>query len=319
MWIWLILPGLIVLGIGYQMVGAWSDRRRYPPPGRIIDGLHMHCLGEGKPVVLEAGIAASSIGWTPVQTMLSKWARVCSYDRPGFAWSPPSQHGRTVDQFLADLRKVVEYAGEPAVLVGHSFGGLLVRMYAARYPKHVAGLVLVDPVLLQEWANPSDSRKRMLNRGILLSRRGAWLARLGFVRFALQMLARGANPLAKLFARASGGGAAPVTQRLVGEVTKLPREVWPIVRAHWCRPEGFVSMSEHLACLPGIAGVLSDSPTVPTIVISGGHLNEQQLAEHRQLGKHLVAEGSGHWVHLDRPELIVEAVRSLLDQRVPSP
>jgi pimeloyl-ACP methyl ester carboxylesterase len=77
-------------------------------------------------------------------------------------------------------------------------------------------------------------------------------------------------------------------------------------------------MSEHLACLPAVASAISGPPPVPTIVISGAHLTEEQLAEHRRLGKHVIgkhviAEGSGHWVHLDRPDIIVDAVRSLLD------
>jgi pimeloyl-ACP methyl ester carboxylesterase len=212
------------------------------------------------------------------------------------------------------MRTVVEHAGTPAVLVGHSFGGLLVRLYAAAHPEHVAGLVLVDPALTAEWSVPTQGRLAMLQRGVKLSRRGAWLARIGFVRLALAALSAGARPLAKLFARASSGGATPVTERLVGEVRKLPPELWPVVQSHWCRADCFESMADHLATLPAVAAAVArlGSPGVRTIVISGAHLTTEQLTEHRSLGEHVIAAGSGHWVHLDRPDLIAEAVHKLL-------
>jgi pimeloyl-ACP methyl ester carboxylesterase len=308
----LTLGAVLLLGILYQFLGVRDDRRRYPPPGCMVGDLHVYCTGDGPPVVLEAGIAASSVGWALVQRDLSKIARVCSYDRPGFAWSPRSQHPRTAEQFIAELDTVVRHAGAPAVLVGHSFGGYLIQLYAEKYPQNVAGLVLVDPPLVSDWANATPQRLKMLRRGVSLSRRGAWLARIGFVRLALTLLSTGARPIAKMFGRATSGQGAPVTERLVGEVRKLPPELWPVVQSHWCRSEGFLSMAEHLACLPTIASAVKRPPSVPTSVISGSHLKPEELEEHRALGPQIIAEGSGHWVHFDRPDVIVKAVKSLL-------
>lgn len=310
----IIAAALLAAGVLYQVTSEWIDRRRYPAPGCRVAGLHVHCAGDGPPVVLEAGIAASSVGWARVQPEIARFARVCSYDRAGLAWSPRSKTARSPEQFVREMEAVVRHAGAPVVLVGHSFGGLLVRLFAAEHPDDVAGLVLVDPALTTEWAHPTPRRLTMLGRGVRLSRRGAWLARIGFVRFALTALVLGARPLAKLFARASSGGATPVTERLVGEVRKLPPEVWPVVQSHWCRADCFESMAEHLAALPAVAAAVErlGPPKVPTIVISGAHLTPEQMAEHRSLGEHIIAEGSGHWVHLDRPDLIADAVRSLL-------
>ena len=309
-----VIAALLALGILYQFAGERLDRRRFPAPGCRVGELHVHCSGNGAPVVLEAGIAASSVGWGRVQPQIAPFARVCSYDRAGLAWSVRSKIARSPDQFIREMRAVVEHAGTPAVLVGHSFGGLLVRLYAAAHPEHVAGLVLVDPALTAEWSAPTPRRLAMLQRGVKLSRRGAWLARIGFVRLALTALSAGARPLAKLFARASSGGATPVTERLVGEVRKLPPELWPVVQSHWCRADCFESMADHLAALPAVAAAVArlGPPSVRTIVISGTHLAPEQLAEHKSLGEHVIAEGSGHWVHLDRPDLIVDAVRKLL-------
>jgi pimeloyl-ACP methyl ester carboxylesterase len=309
-----VIASLLALGVLYQIAGEWRDRRKFPAPGQRLGHLHVQCSGSGAPVVLEAGIAASSVGWARVQPEIAKFARVASYDRAGLAWSTRSKIPRSPEQFVEDLRVVVEHAGTPAVLVGHSFGGLLVRLYASAHPEHVAGLVLVDPALTAEWSTPVPRRLAMLRRGVNLSRRGAWLARIGFVRLALGLLSAGARPLAKFFARASSGGATPVTERLVGEVRKLPPELWPVVQSHWCRADCFESMAVHLASLPAVAAAVArlGPPVVPTIVISGAHLTPEQLAEHKSLGEHVIAEGSGHWVHLDRPDLIVSAVHKLL-------
>ncbi|HYO81238.1 MAG TPA: alpha/beta hydrolase [Bryobacteraceae bacterium] len=310
------LSALVILGIIWQALAEASDRRSYPAPGGFVDGLHVCCRGEGTPVVLEAGIAASSTGWIPVQKELAAFCRVCAYDRPGLGWSEWRAGQRSVDQLLADLRKVVHHAGTPAVLVGHSFGALLVQLYAAAYPEEVRALVLVDPALLLEWAEPTEHRMRMLARGVALSRRGSWLARIGFVRLALAILRRGSAKGARVFARAASGRAASVTDRIAGQVMKLPPEVWPIVQSHWCRPHSFQSMAEHLACLPSVAAAAAAARIVPDIervVISGGHLGEHELAEHRRLStRHVVADNSGHWVHLDRPDVIVDLVCALV-------
>ena len=309
---------MLVCGLAFQQIGLWRDRRRFPPPGTLCGGgLHVSCSGTGTPaVVLEAGIAASSIGWARVVPGIAEFTRVCAYDRPGFAWSEPCAHLRSVAQFDREFASIVEHAGAPVVLVGHSFGGLLVRLYAARHPEQVAGVVLVDPALTEEWADPDARHKAMLRRGIRLSRRGAVLAHLGFVRAALTLLSAGMGPLARLIAQLSSGtGGSATTRRLVGEITKLPMELWPVIRAHWSRPSTFRSMAEHLECLPGIAAAARESviaSEIPVVVISGAHQTPAGMREHSRWGVHIVAEGSGHWVQADRPDVVIEAVRNVV-------
>jgi pimeloyl-ACP methyl ester carboxylesterase len=320
---------LILIGILYQSVGAARDRRRYPPPGQLIDvhgvRLHLRMKGEGSPpVVFESGVAASSVNWTRLQDEVAAFTSTVTYDRPGFAWSGGSPRELTAMEMTAMLREALSHAGlkPPYVLVGHSFGALLVRIYADIWPREVAGLVLVDPALLLEWANPGPQRLRMLGRGVALSRRGALLARIGFVRFALSLLAGGARILPKFISKLSSGkGGHSVLERIIGEVRKMPPELWPAVQSHWCRPKSFQSMARHLQALPATAARVCESKPIadiPVTVISGGHLTPEQLAEHKAIaessrrGRHILAMLSGHWVQLDEPEIVVNAIREMI-------
>ena len=145
------LAVLAVSGLLYQSISTKVDDSRYPPPGRMVDvggyQLHIHCAGEGGPtVVLDAGMASSSLDWALVQPEISKFTKVCSYDRAGMGWSQESLEARTSMHMVEELHTLLANANIPGpyILVGHSFGGINVRLYASRYPNEVFGLVLVD-------------------------------------------------------------------------------------------------------------------------------------------------------------------------------
>src|SRR5271154_2439451 len=122
---------------------------KIPPPGRLVDidghRIHVDVRGQGAPVVvLEAGIAASSLSWCLVQKRVAEFTTVVSYDRAGFGWSELASHRCSAIDSANDLAQLLERAGLPGpfVLVGHSFGGLIARVFEERYPDRVAGLVL---------------------------------------------------------------------------------------------------------------------------------------------------------------------------------
>jgi pimeloyl-ACP methyl ester carboxylesterase len=313
----------------YQAIGTRSDTRRFRAPGRLIeiDGARVHIQQAGHgtpPVILEAGIAASSLSWTRVHRQIAQFTEVVSYDRPGLGWSDPRRFPRTLENFVDELRALLQTAGiaPKCILVGHSFGGLIVSLYASRYPEEVAGLVLVDPVAPLEWTNASVQQFALLNRGVRLSRRGALLARLGVVRFALALLAGGSRFVPKAVARISSGRGASVTERLVGEVRKLPEEVWPMVRSHWCRPGCFTAMAQYLQSLPAGAAAVAACmlpAEIPITILSASDASSERLREHATVagasrrGRHIVASKSGHWILLDEPDLVVDAVREMID------
>jgi len=145
------LVALALVGAIYQTFATAADRRHFPPPGKLVDvgghRLHIQCAGEGRPiVVLETGALGFSAAWGWVQPQVAAHTRVCSYDRAGLGWSEPGPEPRDALRIARELRTLLRNAGEtpPYVLVGHSFGGLLVRKYADWYPEDVAGLLLLD-------------------------------------------------------------------------------------------------------------------------------------------------------------------------------
>ena len=140
----------------------------YPPPGRMVDvggfKLHLHCTGHGTPtVVLEAGNGTMSADWAWVQPEIAKTTRVCAYDRAGVAWSEPSPQPRDALHIAQELHTLLAEGGVrgPVVLVGHSFGGLYVREYAALFPAEVAGLVLVDATHPDQWIRPAGGKEQL--------------------------------------------------------------------------------------------------------------------------------------------------------------
>ncbi len=234
-----LAAGILSAGAAYQAIETYLDRRRYPAPGRLVavgaHRLHIHEQGAGSPaVILEAGIAGSSSGWALVEPGIAKFTRIASYDRAGLGWSDAAAGKPSVQQMLAELRALLCEAKvpRPYVLVGHSFGGLLVRAYAHSFPDEIAGLVLLDPVSVEYWARCSPREKARLALGARFSRRGALLARLGVVRLALNAMLGGSRLLPKIINRASAGGGRGTVERLVGEVRKLPREKWPVLASH---------------------------------------------------------------------------------------
>jgi pimeloyl-ACP methyl ester carboxylesterase len=309
-----------------QQIGLRRQRRLCAFPGRLIDiggyRLHTHCVGRGRPIVLlESGIAASSLSWSVVQPAIAGFTRVCAYDRAGLGWSDAALGPRTFSRIVDELTAVLDAVagGERYVLVGHSFGSFVVRAYAARHPERVEGLVLVDPAV--EWLLATPERARLLRGGRQLSRVGAWLAHLGVVRLCLSLLTGGAPAAPRQFVKIFGSTAASTLERLVGEVRKLPPSVYPVVQAHWCQPKCFYAMADHLGVLQrDAAAIASVKPPadVPVTVISSGSQPRTQLEAHRRLadastaGRHIVAARSTHWVQFDEPELVVQAVRDLV-------
>jgi pimeloyl-ACP methyl ester carboxylesterase len=324
----LTLVALSTAGFLYQWRGLARDARRFSPPGELVDvgghRLHVVCQGEGMPtVVLESAIAASSLSWLRVQPDVARFTRVCAYDRAGLGWSDQSTVPRTFARILDDLHAVIKklHRGSPSVMVGHSFGAFVCLAYAAQFPHEVDGLVLVDPP--SEWIPMSPRQAYLVRGGGQLSRIGEVLARFGVVRACLALLTGGAPAVPRHFVKVFGPMTARTLERLVGEIRKLPADVHPRVQAAWCRPKCFRAIADYLRAFheatEAVAIRRPSSCDRPLAVISSADQPPETLAAHEALartsprGRHLVASKSGHWVLFDEPELVVDAIRDVVE------
>ncbi len=185
-----VVIGLPIVGAIYQTLATARDRRTFPPPGQMVDvgghRLHLHVTGTdtGRPtVILEAGMASFSANFAWLQEELATVTRVVAYDRAGLGWSdagsPPRDAQRSAKELGSALRRVG--INGPFVVVGHSYGGLVVRAFADLYPNDVVGMVLVDASHPDQWTHiPASRNGRTVAFGTRVT---GLMARFGVLRF----------------------------------------------------------------------------------------------------------------------------------------
>jgi pimeloyl-ACP methyl ester carboxylesterase len=296
-----------------------------PLPGRLVSlgthRLHLLCAGAGSPVViLDAALGGSSLSWTYVHPAIAAFTTACAYDRAGFGWSDPGPMPRTVERIAVELDALLTIAEipPPYVLVGHSFGGLAIRAYASSHPEKVAGFVFVDPAHPEEWRAPSAEARERLQRGVTLCRRGVMAARFGAASVVARLASWGALDLAR-------GVAAAVSRRtlhrsdeeILAPVTRLPMEVRAVLRWMWTQPRYFEALGsqiEHVCAGAAAIDMEPDYGNRPLIAISAATASAERrrlqdaLARRSSAGRHILARHSGHWIPLDEPQAIVQAI-----------
>ncbi len=326
----LVAAGVALMALA-QAVCARIDARKFPPPGRLVDiaGARMHVCksGEGQPaVVLEAGIAASSLGWSLTRPSLAAVTTTYSYDRAGFGWSVPENFVCSLTRMTDDLHALLAKLEVPApyLLVAHSFGGYIAVAYARRFADELAGIVLVDPLTPEEWVQPTSEQRWTIRRGVWFSRAGGVLASVGVLRACLWLLQRGNREAPRSVLRMFGPAATETVERILRELAKLSPDVVRLIRARWSNPKFFWTMAAYIQAVPRCAAELEGCaipPEIPVTVLSGAHQPEVRLKEHAAIaarssrGRHLIAAESAHWIHLDQPELVAEAVRAMVAAR----
>jgi pimeloyl-ACP methyl ester carboxylesterase len=321
----LALVGLLLLGLFYQAIASAVDASHYPAPGKLVDiggyRLHINCTGTGSPtVILDAGLGGTSLDWSKVQPAVARFTRVCSYDRAGYGWSESGPGPRTSQQIVRELHLLLAHAQitGPYVLVGHSAGGLNVRLYAYRYPAEVAGMVLLDATSEHQFApfgtHPAYFPPQAVSAAELELQLFRGAAHVGVTRLAVQT------------------GLAPLE-----DAAAYPIAVKPVLLAQVSQTRYYSTQHDELAALQESAAQVRAArqarPSygqLPLIVLSQDYSQDrsaqgqqmaatwnalqQDLASLSSNGQHSVAQHSGHYIHLDRPDLAIAAIQSVWQQ-----
>jgi pimeloyl-ACP methyl ester carboxylesterase len=304
---------LAVAGISYQFVSVARDRRAHPMPGQLIDvggyKLHIDCAGQGTPtVILDSGLGDSYISWQKVQPRISQFTRVCSYDRAGLGYSDSTSRPRTSKVMAEELHALLRNSGVtgPIVLVGHSLGGYNVRLYASLYRDDVAGMILVD-------ASHPDQTKRF--PPAINDMEGSWVREAEFLEFAMPL------SIPRVLGFCSSDAAARAAEcnfsnarEGVAEMKSFPESA------------AQAAATGSLGDLP--LAVISHDPDTPQPDLPADLVKptndaweqmQEELARLSTKGSQTIARGSGHYIQIDRPDVVVDAVYKIVNQARTAP
>ena len=180
---------IFVAGILYQFIATQMDAYICTPTGQLVDvggyKMHLHCTGEGGPtVILDAAMGCNSLEWSLIQPGVAKITRVCSYDRAGNGWSDEGPYPRTSMQIAEELHNLLTRAKIPGpyILVGHSFGGVNMRLYASRYPEDVIGMILVDASHEDQFQLLPPIEQSLIEKLVFHRQIARFLAHIGMIR-----------------------------------------------------------------------------------------------------------------------------------------
>ena len=306
----LLLFALILAAAGflYENISEARDRRFNPMPGKLVDvdgeQMHLYCEGVGTPtVILESGLGDSYISWRKVQPEIAKFTRVCSYDRAGLGYSDSTSQPRTSKVIAGQLHTLLHNAGisPPYVLVGHSMGGYDVRLYSSLYRNEVVGMVLVD-------SSHPDQENRFPPE--LKNMEGSWIREALFLEYTTPF---GIPRLIGLCDDQPAQRAAECNFHSVREAL-AEMKAFPESAAETAATGSFGDLP---------LAVLSHDPDKPSAELApdlakptndAWEKMQEELAHLSTRGTQAIAKGSSHYIQIDRPELVVDAVRNIVNQ-----
>ncbi len=283
---------------------AWSDRVSFKPPGKLIDvngrKMHIYCIGNKSPtIILDSGTGGFSLEWIDIQHSLSQYVRVCAYDRAGYGWSDMGPLPRTTKRITHELHTLLQNAGihGPYIMVGHSFGGFTAQYFARYFNDEIAGIVLIDSSHEEQVYRLPENGKDVVRRSLHQDRSNM------------------------------------VTRSVLHE--HFPKEVAAVAQQLMTRWTALLTWREEMANYALSSRELRDVHDrpileIPIVVLTRGKRVwpntpygdametvwkelQDELSSLNGNSTHVIAENSGHVIHLDEPELVVDAIHDVLD------
>lgn len=280
---------------------------KQPAPGRLVDiggrRLHVMRFGDapGPAVIIEQGAGSAGAWWLNIAQSLSRFARVVLYDRAGYGWSDPVRGPRRMEDRAEDLARLLDVAGEPGpcVLVGHSYGGPLITLFAAAHPERIAGLVYADApdiehVLGPQYANVLRRIHLPVTRTMALASRLGLLAPALLRRMLPPNLPQEARDMLVASRRTSAYDASADDVRSLLRPTAASR----IVQAPGMFGDTPLAVISHTELFPPPFDALEH----------GFDESQARLLALSSDSVQVMADGAGHMVQLDAPDLVVETI-----------
>jgi len=275
---------------------AWSDKVSFKPPGKLIDvngrKMHIYCIGNKSPtIILDSGTGGFSLEWKDIQHSLSQYVRVCAYDRAGYGWSDMGPLPRTTKRITHELHTLLQNAGihGPYIMVGHSFGGFTAQYFARYFNHEIAGIVLIDSSHEEQVYRLPENGKDVVRRSLHQDRSNM------------------------------------VTRSVLHE--HFPKEVAAVAQQLMTRWTALLTWREEMANYALSSRELRDVHDrpileIPIVVLTRGKRVwpdtpygdamemvwkelQDELSSLNGNSTHIIAENSGHVIHLDEPELLI--------------
>jgi pimeloyl-ACP methyl ester carboxylesterase len=308
-----LLVVILLSAAVYEHIGAWRDRHVLKQIGRSVDvggrSLNIYCTGDGSPTVMFVSArTAPGYVWTPTQRGVAAFTRACWYDRADLGWSDSGPDPEWADAAARDLHRLVQNAGlrPPFVLVGHSFGGYVIRLYQDAYPGEALGMVFVDTALEDAGTIQGMPHREMppIPRPVILGLSAA-LGQLGMIRFLasdpgpppkhwspqewdiLKRLRRQRNILLA-DAKLGPGRASDELARRTGGLEEMP----------------MIVLTQGSASSP--------SGTRPAVLRGWVEL-QRRFAQRSRRGRQVIVPDSGHGMPEEAPDAIIDAVREIVN------
>lgn len=281
-----------------------SETFSFEHPGQLVDvngrNMHIICIGNKSPsIILDSGAGGFSLEWKNIQDSLSQHARVCAYDRAGYGWSDMGPLPRSTKNIAHELHSLLENAEIPGpyIFVGHSFGGFTAQYFARYFDNDIVGVVLIDSSHEEQVYRLPENGKDVVRRSLHQDRSNMVTKSVLHENFPEQ--------------------GATVAQQLMERWSSLI--TWREEMANYALSSRELRDVYHKPILEIPIVVLSrgkrvwpDTPYGDAMEAAWKEL-QNELNYMSGNSTHIIAENSGHVIHLDEPELVVDAIHDVLN------